>query len=326
MTEPASLKSGLRWLLVLVLAAGAVVLFICRDRYSVDEVVDWIEQAGVLAPLLFALVYATGTVLIVPGLAMTLAGGALFGPLLGTLVNLAGAVAGATAAFLIARHLGAEWVERRIGGRIRQVRDGIDREGWRFVAFVRLVPLFPFVLLNYALGLTRIPLTHYLVTSVVCMLPATVAYTWLGHAGREVFSGEESMLQTLLVALALLALVMFMPRFVANLRRGPSIDIQALQQRLDAGSELLLLDARTREECSGELGYLPQATIIPVEQLPQRLDEIAEWSEKPVATLCRTDVRSAKAARVLLANGFADVHVVAGGILAWNKAGLPVSH
>jgi len=302
------------------------VLFIYRDRYSVDEVVDWIEQAGVWAPLLFALVYATGTVLIVPGLAMTLAGGALFGPLLGTLVNLAGAVAGATAAFLVARHLGAEWVERRIGGRIRQVRDGIDREGWRFVAFVRLVPLFPFVLLNYALGLTRIPLTHYLVTSVVCMLPATAAYTWLGHAGREVFSGEESMLQTLLVALALLALVMFMPRFVANLRRGPSIDIQELQQRLDAGSELLLLDVRTREECTGELGYLPQATIIPVEQLPERLDEIAEWSEKPVAILCRTDVRSGKAARVLLANGFADVHVVTGGMLAWNKAGLPVSH
>jgi uncharacterized membrane protein YdjX (TVP38/TMEM64 family)/rhodanese-related sulfurtransferase len=291
----------------------------------VEEVLVWVEGAGVWGPVVFALVYALGTVLVVPGLALTFAGGALFGPFLGTAVNVLGATLGASGAFLIARYLGAEWVEHRIGGRLRQVRDGIDREGWRFVAFVRLVPLFPFVLLNYALGLTRIPLGQYVVTSLICMLPAAAAYTWLGHAGREVFTGEESMIQNLLIALALLALVMFLPRFVASMRRGPSIDVQQLRDRLGAGDELLVLDVRTPEECVGELGHLPQAINIPLDVLAQRVERVAEWMEKPVAIVCRTDVRSAKAARILASQGFADVHVVSGGMTAWNKAGLPVS-
>jgi uncharacterized membrane protein YdjX (TVP38/TMEM64 family) len=63
---------------------------------------------------------------------------------------------GATLAFLIARYLAADWVERRLAGRLQEIKAGVERAGWRFVAFVRLVPLFPFNLLNYALGLTRL--------------------------------------------------------------------------------------------------------------------------------------------------------------------------
>jgi len=315
----------LRWLLLLGIVCGGVLLFVFRDRLSVDMLVAWVENAGWLAPFAFALIYAMGTVFMVSGLALTLAGGALFGPFVGTAVNLVGAMLGATGAFLIARYVGAGWVEARIGGRVRQVRDGIDREGWRFVAFVRLVPLFPFVLLNYALGLTRIPLNHYVATSLVCMLPGSAAYTWLGHAGKEVFTGEESMIQSLLVALALLAFVLFLPRFVASLRRGPSMDVEQLRKRLDAGDELLVLDVRAPEERSGELGYLAQSTLIPLDQLAGRVEQIDGWMEKPVAIVCRTDVRSAKAARILASRGFADVHVVRGGMTAWKKAGWPVS-
>jgi uncharacterized membrane protein YdjX (TVP38/TMEM64 family) len=67
---------------------------------------------------------------------------------------------------------------------------GVDAEGWRFVAFVRLVPVFPFNLSNYTLGLTSIPLQHYVIAAVVCMTPGAVAYTWLGHAGRGALTGE----------------------------------------------------------------------------------------------------------------------------------------
>ena len=68
----------------------------------------------------------------------------------------------------------------------------MEAEGWRFVAFVRLVPLFPFNLLNYALGLTRIPLVAYVLASLVCMAPGTLAYTWLGYAGREAIAGNDA--------------------------------------------------------------------------------------------------------------------------------------
>ena len=120
-------KRRLRWLLLLGIVCGGVLLFVVRDRLSVDVLVAWVEKAGWLAPLAFALIYAMGTVFMVSGLALTLAGGALFGPFVGTAVNLVGAMLGATVAFLIARYVGAGWVQARIGGRFRQVRDGIER-------------------------------------------------------------------------------------------------------------------------------------------------------------------------------------------------------
>src|SRR6266540_189456 len=93
-------------------------------------------------------------------------------------------------AIMIARAIAGDWVARNVGARLGRLIEGVDAEGWRFVAFVRLVPLFPFNLSNYVLGLTRIPLHHYVLATLVCMAPGAVAYTWLGHAGRRALSGE----------------------------------------------------------------------------------------------------------------------------------------
>jgi uncharacterized membrane protein YdjX (TVP38/TMEM64 family) len=95
----------------------------------------------------------------------------LFGPVWGTILNLAGATVGATAAFLVARYL-ADWVRRKAARRLDQLIKGVEAEGWRIVAFVRLVPILPFNLMNYALGLTHIRLVDYVLASFVCMLPA----------------------------------------------------------------------------------------------------------------------------------------------------------
>ncbi len=95
---------------------------------------------------------------------------------------------------------------------------GVEAEGWRFVAFVRLVPLFPFNLSNYALGLTRIPLTHYVLASFAAMAPGTLAFTWLGHAGREAAAGNADAIRYGLLALALLAAIAVLPRLVSRAR------------------------------------------------------------------------------------------------------------
>lgn len=137
------------------------------------------------------LLAAVVAVLFLPGSVVTLVGGALFGPVWGTLWNLTGATIGASLAFLISRYLGADWVSRRAGPRMKRLDDGVSAEGWRFVAFVRLVPVFPFNLLNYALGLTRIPFVAYVLATWVFMLPGAIAYTWLGYAGREALAGGE---------------------------------------------------------------------------------------------------------------------------------------
>jgi uncharacterized membrane protein YdjX (TVP38/TMEM64 family) len=211
----------IRGLLLAGLGGGIALAMIYRDRFDGAALEAWVQEAGVAAPVLFMLIYALAAVLLLPGSVLTLAGGALFGPVLGTLYNLAGATLGATLAFLVARYLASDWVTRRAGGRVKQLINGVEGEGWRFVAFLRLVPLFPFNLLNYALGLTRIRLSHYVLASLVCMLPATVAFTYLGYAGREAVAGGGGLLQKALLALALLAVVTFLPRLIASLRRGP---------------------------------------------------------------------------------------------------------
>jgi uncharacterized membrane protein YdjX (TVP38/TMEM64 family)/rhodanese-related sulfurtransferase len=314
----------IRVLLLLGLVAGVTLAIIYRDQFDGAAFEAWVRDAGPLAPLLFILVYAAAAVLFLPGSVLTLAGGALFGPVLGTLYNLTGATLGATLAFLIARYLASDWVAKKAGGRVKQLINGVEGEGWRFVAFVRLVPLFPFNLLNYALGLTRLRLLHYIIATYLFMLPGAVAYTYLGYAGREAIAGGEGMIQKGLLALALLAVVAFLPRLIGNLRRGPMMDIAEFRQRLDSGSKPLVLDVRTADDFVGEQGHIEDAVNIPVEDLQQRMDEIGHYLEKPVAIVCRTDKRSAKAALLLTEEGFADVHIVHGGMTKWLDAGLPV--
>ena len=172
-----------------------------------------------MAPLMFIVIYVISTILFLPGSVLTIAGGILFGPIWGTFYNLTGATIGATIAFLIARYLASDWVTRKSSGWLKQLIEGVEVEGWRFVAFVRLVPLFPFSLLNYALGLTRIRLFHYVVASYICMLPGAIAYTYLGYAGRNAVAGGEGMIQKALLGLGLLALVAFLPRLIKRLHR-----------------------------------------------------------------------------------------------------------
>ena len=164
----------LRLMILLLLAAGTAAAVVYRDRFDVATLQSWVEGSGAAAPLLFMLAYAVATVLFLPGSLLTLAGGALFGPLWGTLYSLTGATLGATLAFLVARYLAADWVTRKASGKLQQMIEGVENEGWRFVAFVRLVPVFPFNFLNYALGLTRIRLWHYVLASYVCMLPGDI--------------------------------------------------------------------------------------------------------------------------------------------------------
>lgn len=315
-------KGLLRSILVLLLIAGIALAVSYRDAISAEALQGWIDGFGLAAPLIFMLIYAMGTVLFFPGSVLTLAGGAIFGPLWGTLYNLTGATLGATLAFIVARYLAADWVEQKSGGRVKQLKEGVESEGWRFVAFVRLVPLFPFNVLNYALGLTRIKLSHYILTSYICMLPGALAYTYLGYAGREAVAGGAGAIQKGLLALALLAVVSFLPRLISSLRQGPKMDVTELQQR---SGEFVILDVRSEAEFVGELGHIEGALNIPVEELSLRIDELDAYRVRPIAIVCRTDVRSARAERLLKNRGFSDLHVVHNGMSAWSEAGYAVA-
>ena len=279
-----------------------------------------------MAPLMFIVIYVISTILFLPGSVLTLAGGILFGPIWGTFYNLTGATIGATIAFLIARYLASDWVTRKSSGWLKQLIDGVEVEGWRFVAFVRLVPLFPFNLLNYALGLTRIRLFHYVVTSYICMLPGAIAYTYLGYAGRNAVTGGEGTIRNVLLALGFLAMVVFLPRFIKRLRQKSTRMFSAveLKQQVDKGEDVLVLDVRSAEEYAGDLGHIAGSINISIEDLFRRLNELKAYKKRFIVVVCRTDRRSMKASQLLTQTGFSNVAILKGGIEQWNRSGLPV--
>ena len=318
------MKSKVKRLIVLVMLLGAIVVAArYRDQFNVEVLQQWIESGGAAAPLLFMLLYAVATVLFLPGSVLTLAGGAIFGPLWGTLYSLSGATLGATLAFLASRYLASSWVESKVGGKLARLKRGVEEEGWRFVAFVRLVPLFPFNVLNYALGLTRINLLHYVLASYLFMLPGAFAYTYLGYAGREAFAGGQGLIQKVLLALALLALVMFLPRLINRLRRGAPLDVGQVQQLLQ-GNKLVLLDVRSEAEYRGAGGHVAGAINIPLEALAERSDELVQHQQGALGVIADDDEKAAEAARLLAGQGFGNVHVVKGGMAQWQQAGFAV--
>jgi rhodanese-related sulfurtransferase len=156
------------------------------------------------------------------------------------------------------------------------------------------------------------------------MLPGAIVYTYLGYAGREALAGSEGLLQKGFIALSLLGALAFLPRLVARLRARPTFGVEELKRRLDAKENLLVLDVRTEADFVGEQGHLAGAINIPLEALATRLDQLAADLERPIALVCRTDRRSAKAAALLARHGFAEVHVVQGGMTAWLGNGWPV--
>ena len=314
----------IRLLLFAILLTGITLAIMYRDQIDIVALEDWVQNAGAAGPIVFMLLYAVGTILFFPGSVLTLAGGALFGPVMGTIYNLTGATLGATICFIIARYLASDMVAQKTGGRVKQLILGVESEGWRFVAFVRLVPLFPFNLLNYALGLTKIRLSAYVGATYLFMLPGAIAYTYVGYAGREAVAGGEGLIQKALLALALLAVVAFLPRWIGMMRRGPVMNVEMLKQRIDENSQPLILDVRTQDEYLGEQGHIAGVTHIPLEQLESGIDDLTDYTESTIAIVCRTDKRSAKAAQILARNGFADVHIVKGGMTDWNQKGYPV--
>lgn len=317
-------KAAVRVLALVALAAVVIVAVLYRDRLDAAALETWVRSFGVAGPLVFMAIYAVGTVAFLPGSVLTLAGGALFGPVWGTLYNLSGATLGAVLAFLIARFAARDWVTQQAGGRLKQLLDGVEAEGWKFVAFTRLVPLFPFNLLNYALGLTRIGLFQYFFATLFFMLPGAVAYTYLGYAGREAAAGAQGTIQKGLLALALLALAAFLPRLVKRFRAAgavPSLTISAteLRQRLEQGGAIPVLDVRKTADYDGVLGKVPGSLNIPLDQLEARLPELEMWRQREFAVICRTNRMSGDAVHMLRHAGFQRAVLVSDGMVGWQK-------
>jgi uncharacterized membrane protein YdjX (TVP38/TMEM64 family) len=161
----------------------------------IGNFIQWVQAFGTGGVAIYALFYVAGVVLFFPGIILTAGAGLLYGVLLGTLIVSPASVLGATLAFLIARHVARDWVSRKLEKypNFAAIDRAIEKNGFKMILLLRLQPVVPFNLLNYALGLTRIRLRDYVMASWIGMFPATVLYVYLGsvlHSVSDLLQGH----------------------------------------------------------------------------------------------------------------------------------------
>ncbi len=201
----------------LLLFAGILVVVISVVRLTglhayldQQKLQTWIKGYGAWGPVIYMFIYLIAPALFLPGLPITLAGGVLFGPFWGVVYTITGATGGCCVAFLVARYLGRKWVGSKVKGtKLEKLDQEVERQGWKIVAFTRLIPLFPFNLLNYAFGMTRIRFFHYAVASFIFMLPGCIAYIVFGSSLLDLFKGKFSF--QLIAGIFLVILVSLIP-------------------------------------------------------------------------------------------------------------------
>src|SRR5438128_8938147 len=174
-----------RWKWVMYVAVGIGIVLALKYFHVQDllkAALDWIGKLGPWGPVIFIGLYIVATVLFVPGSVLTLGAGAVFGVVLGSVCVSISATLGATAAFLVGRYLARDAIARKIekNETFATIDRAVADEGWKVVFLTRLSPVFPFTLLNYAFGLTRVRLGQYVLASWIGMMPGTVMYVYLG--------------------------------------------------------------------------------------------------------------------------------------------------
>lgn len=234
-------KGSPAWLRPVLLLAGIGLLIavgkIVDAPARLRDALAWVEQLGWLGVGVFTAIYILACVLFLPGSILTLGAGVVFGVVKGSIIVSVASTLGATVAFLVGRYLARGWVSGKIEGnaKFKAIDDAIGREGWRIVGLTRLSPVFPFNLLNYAFGLTRVSLGQYVPASWIGMMPGTVMYVYLGSLAGSLAtlgSGTDSQARTpaqwALYAVGLLATVA-VTVYVTRIAR------RALNQKIETG-------------------------------------------------------------------------------------------
>jgi uncharacterized membrane protein YdjX (TVP38/TMEM64 family) len=192
----------------------AIFAFQNRDYISnPDALLEMINSYGAWTPIIFYALYLASALFFFPASFVTLISGLLFGLKLGFIHAMAGTLLASGFSFMIARYFARDWVIKHSNEVLAKVEEGVNKDGWRYLAFMRLVPVFPFSILNYIFGLTPMKTWVFLLTSLISSAPLTFSYAYLGYAGREAVAGNSESIIKLALGLALLILISFLPRF-----------------------------------------------------------------------------------------------------------------
>jgi uncharacterized membrane protein YdjX (TVP38/TMEM64 family) len=176
---------------IILIVLAAVAILYGAHRLGAGPVLknalDSIRGLGALAPIAFIAIYIAACVLFLPGSILTIGAGVIFGVVRGTIYVSIAATLGATAAFLVGRYFARDWIAKKLDGntKFKAIDEAVGREGWKIVLLTRLSPVFPFNLLNYAYGLTRVTLRDYFFASWAGMIPGTILYVYIGSLSGD---------------------------------------------------------------------------------------------------------------------------------------------
>jgi uncharacterized membrane protein YdjX (TVP38/TMEM64 family) len=208
-----------RWLgrvaLLLLVLAGGVLAWTHRGTLDAAAIAAALARYR-LAPLVFLLLQMVASLIFFPRTVLAVAAGAVFGVWGGTLWSALGSVLGAVAGFLLARYVNGGLVDLESLKRLGPVLLRAERGGWRAVAALRLIPVIPHTLANYALGLTRLELGEYALGSLLGQLPMTIACADFGAAGETLAAGRAGWVAPTLIGVAVLVLSAALPRLLAR--------------------------------------------------------------------------------------------------------------
>ncbi len=209
-------------LLFFIVAAIFLVRFTPIKNYLTAEALGrFLESAGLWAPIIFIFIYAAGVCFFLPGTLLTGLGGAIFGAYWGFLWVWLGAMAGASAAFFIGRTLGREFASSLIGDKLKKYDDGIERNGFATVLYLRLV-YFPFTPMNFGMGLTKVHFKDYLIGTGLGIIVGTFIFTFFIGTLKDVWtSGNWAELISFKVffSIALFIFSFFIPKIIKKIKR-----------------------------------------------------------------------------------------------------------
>jgi uncharacterized membrane protein YdjX (TVP38/TMEM64 family) len=213
-------------LAVAIIAGFVIALRLLPVALWLEQFKAWVQGVGPVGYLLYIGAYVLCCVLVIPAIALTLGAGAIFGFAKGSLIVLAGATLGATAAFLLARTVLRHRVERMTEGnaKFRALDRAITTEGTKIMWLVRLSGFPPFTWVNYAFGLTGIRLGPYILITFFGIIPGTLAFTWAGAAGAAAVTGSGNRIGLIVTAVGAVLVSAFIARISLKAIRRAGVE------------------------------------------------------------------------------------------------------
>ena len=208
----ASLRLAGRILLIVLVIAGMASAFVWRDQLSPDALARNLADAPA-APLVYLLVHCVTSLLFIPRALIAAAAGIVFGLWWGLVWATIGSIIGSVLGFLIARHVNGGLVSLEKVPRAGPYIERAERGGWQAVALLRILPVMNHSFVNYALGLTKVPLGAFTLGSFLGQIPSTVAYVEFGAAGERAMSGQAGWIWPTLIGLAALGAAFVLQRW-----------------------------------------------------------------------------------------------------------------